>query len=151
MSEAVSVPTGIIERLLDIRALRQRVDEEQDKINEIQSSMYRITKPYGKERVQTSSASNDRLEKLLDRAAFHAERHLQMLVECEDAICEVENAVLALPAIQCRVVRLHYFRAMEWEEVGFQMHYTSRWCKELHRLALDSLRKQKTSPHFQKK
>jgi DNA repair exonuclease SbcCD ATPase subunit len=125
------------ERLKEYKWLMENIQELEDRLLEIDTTLQKITSSMGADRVQTTP-DPDKWTELL-----HQKMQVQKKInkELEKAYKEmgyIEEVINDLPQREKRLMRLRYIHCKKWEEICTIMNY--EW-RQVHRIHSDALGK----------
>lgn len=129
----------LIEELQAIRGLQDNIHDWTERSAKLTAAASRTTTQLS----LTGGSGGGSQDKMGDAVAALVDLNAQLLqkvVECQVRILSVEEIVDKQKANFRRVLRLRYLEGLEWEEVGVLMHYTDRWCRKIHELALEEIK-----------
>lgn len=128
------------EQLRAYRAIRLERDKLLDMLRELETTIYSPAIPKldpapgggrnGASPVEIAATKHDELRT----------RYLQKVAELEDAMANIEAAILVLDPTERTLVRLYYIKGKTWEEVCVEMSYSWRQVHRIHAKALEKLR-----------
>lgn len=126
------------EYLLQIRAIKAKINIINEQLEEIDAQLYGRAIQY--DTVPVGNGDSDPLLRLVLKR-IEAENKLRgeqiQLYEKEQ---EIRSVVFKLKeAREIQVLYLRYFKMMKWEELSEQLFYSIRWIKDIHESALANL------------
>ncbi|WP_409229084.1 sigma factor-like helix-turn-helix DNA-binding protein [Gudongella sp. SC589] len=126
------------ERLKEYKWIMENIQELEDRLLELDTTLQKITSSMGDDRVQTTP-DPDKWTDLL-----HQKMQVQKKInkELEKAYKEmgyIEDAISKLPEREKRLMRLRYIKGLTWEEVAVEMGQTWQHMHRIHAKCLESL------------
>lgn len=128
------------ERLKEYKWLMENIQELEDRLLEIDTTLQKITSSMGADRVQTTP-DPDKWTELLHQKMQVQKKINKELEKAYKEMQAIEDAINGLDEREKRLMRLRYIKGLEWEEICVEMHYAWRQIHYIHSDILKKLRR----------
>lgn len=117
-----------------VERVQQEYDEQMEQIDSIRSAL-------GGDGLPRSGEMSKQVEKQAIRLAEKAEELIEAEANAIEIRQEIFKTILKVPGEPGDVLQARYVNLMKWEEVADQVGYTVRHTHNLHKTALEEIRK----------
>lgn len=128
------------EQLQAYRDIKKEHDHLAKKIDQLEEAMYGPRSQRMDGMPRSGPGENYVLEERMDEKTELLELLRGKVQELAKAMIDIEHAINKLEPRERRLVRLHYFDGLTWEQVAVEMDYSWR---QVHRIHGDALAKLK--------
>ena len=128
------------ERLKEYKWLMENIQELEDRLLELDTTLQKITSSMGDDRVQTTP-DPDKWTDLLHQKIIIQKKINRELEKAYKEMGYIEEVINDLPQREKRLMRLRYIHCKKWEEICIIMNYEWRQVHYIHSSALSKIEK----------